>query len=498
MSAASREPRQYGNMRRPTTAGLVSNLTRGQSIALLGQGVVALLLFIFSGSLLVGLAVLTYMAVAVSLIYFKDSHQTTYMTRISERNSTMLARILKTNRYRAALSGSPTLPPPLSATRVTEHEDGFGRSFGLVHYPEAGQVAVTLVCHPIGGGLHDRDTRDGMVAAWGGFGAMFSSQSGVSQYTATVEVGPNDGSTAQIAVEDFIDDDAPEFAKAVTRETTAMGTQRRTETKTRVTVTFEVERNRNKARAGSDDDIAADIAGRLPGIIEQLKFAGAGAVYPATAQDLARTVRIAYDPRIASVMTNAHNTPQDLHLDWSDAGPQAWDAHHDSMEHDGAVSVTWKMSVGPTGTFTDNALDSLLAPHPAIHRKRVTLVRHVIDSGSAENMVNSGYNNASQKANADRSTGADQAEFEIAQAVRREVSTGAALEYFTVIVTATVLDPEDVPNAVYAVESQMSPRARIRTRPMYAAQAVGFATGLGIGFDLKAHSTKNLIKKAVS
>ena len=58
MSATSREPRQYGNMRRPTTAGLVSNLTRGQSLALLGQGVVALLLFIISGSILVGIAVM--------------------------------------------------------------------------------------------------------------------------------------------------------------------------------------------------------------------------------------------------------------------------------------------------------------------------------------------------------------------------------------------------------------------------------------------------------
>lgn len=496
MSTAT-EPRQYGNMRRPTTAGLVSNLTRGQSYALLAQGSIGLFLFMFT-NIWVGVAVVIYMVFAVSLIYFKDSHQTTYMTRISERLSTMFASIRRTNRYRAPLMGKATLPPPLTATRVTEHEDGFGRSFGLIHYPECGQVAVTLMCQPVGGALHDKDTKDNMVASWGAFGAMFSNQAGVDQYTATVEVGPNDGSTARLTVEDFIDPNAPEFAKQVTRETTAMGTQRRTATTTRVTVTFSAERNKNKDQDGADADIAADVAGRLPGIIEQLKFAGAGAVRPATGQDLARIVRTAYDPGIAAVMNDARNSPEDLWVDWNDAGPEAWHAHHDHLEHDGAVSVTWRMSVGPTGTFTHNALDSLLSPHPSIHRKRVTLMRHVIDSGTAESMVNSGYNNAAQKAGADRSTGADQAEFAIAQAVRREVSTGAALEYFTVIITATVLDPADVKNMVYAVESQMAPKARIRTRPMYAAQPIGFATGLGIGFDLSAHSPKNIIKKAVS
>lgn len=497
---STHEKRQYGNFRRPRTAGL-AGMNKEVTIALVLQVAVGFVLAMLT-NIYVLAVVVVYLTIFTALMSVSDRHGITPMTKLSERLRFMFSRRKGWNTYRAPVETGHTPPPSiLTATRVSEHYDGYGRPFGLLHFEHTSQVSVMLVCNPIGGELHDEDTIDTMVAAWGGFGAMFATQSGVDQYTATVEVGPNFGYSATNAVEEFIDPDAPELAQEITRGTTLLGAQTKTSAKSYVSVTFSIPAEAVRATkdpAVLDELTAADVARRLPVMIERLKAAGGGGVRPATPGEVAEHVRVAYDPTLAKSVETARAAKNPMLIDWDDAGPASADAQWDSYVHDSGYSVTFRMTNGPRGTITADSLRSLIGPHPHIHRKRVTLVRHVIDSGRAADIAEWGFNNARVKAESRRATAADLTDRNIAQHVRNEVSSGASIEDFTVLITITVLDPAKLPDAVAAIEHQLAPTARIVTRIMYGAQEVGFIGALGIGADLRAFSPYGAIQKAMS
>lgn len=492
------EKRQYGNFRRPMTAGL-GNLNLGTSLTLMGQVMVGFVLFMLSGSLIVGAVVILWLTVFTALTIFPDKHGITPMQYLTERVSFMRRRAKGLTTYQAAIRGDETTPPPgiLSTVRLTEHRDGHGRIFALIHYLN-GQVAVTLRCHPIGGELHDEETHDRMVASWGGFGAAFANTPGVDQYTAVTEVGPNYGASAIASVEEQMDDEAPELAREINRETTLLGTQSKTSASTYVTVTFSTtaEASRSKDQATRDSLAAADVARRLPGIIQRLKFAGAGSVIPCRAQDIAEEVRVAYDPKMARTVESARVAGNAMHIGWENAGPSFADSPNGkSYIHDSGTSVTFKMTVGPKGTITSDSLRTLIGPHQDIHRKRVTLVRHVIDSGRAADIVEGGFNNARVRAEGPRATASARTDLRIAEAVRNEQAAGAALEDFTVFITVTVLDPNKIDDAVAAIEEQLASSARLTTRIMYGVQDTMFAAALPLGLDLRRHKADTILNK---
>ena len=174
-------------------------------------------------------------------------------------------------------------------------------------------------------------------------------------------------------------------------------------------------------------------------------------------------------------------------LSWGDAGPAAADARADSYWHDGAVSVTWAMSQAPRGEVRENVLARLIAPHGDIARKRVTLLYRVIDPGEAARIVERDLHNAEFRVNsAARPTARAVVEQSAARATAQEEARGAALVNFGMLVTATVLDSEELHSARAAVDN-LAPTARVNLRPVWGSQDSAFAAALPVGLFLPAH-----------
>ena len=72
---------------------------------------------------------------------------------------------------------------------------------------------------------------------------------------------------------------------------------------------------------------------------------------------------------------------------WSEAGPAFAHDLPEHYAHDGAFSMVWQMRDAPPGVFYDHSLKSLLAPHPDIARKRVTVIYRPQSAETARRMV---------------------------------------------------------------------------------------------------------------
>jgi hypothetical protein len=208
---------------------------------------------------------------------------------------------------------------------------------------------------------------------------------------------------------------------------------------------------------------------------------------PVDAQRLCEIVHAAYNPRAAELLEEARAAGAPARLSWGDAGPAAADARADSYWHDGAVSVTWAMSQAPRGEVRENVLARLISPHGDIARKRVTLLYRVIDPGEAARIVERDLHNAEFRVNsAARPTARAVVEQNAAQATAQEEARGAALVNFGMLVTATVLDSEELHSARAAVDN-LAPTARVNLRPVWGSQDSAFAAALPVGLFLPAH-----------
>ena len=69
-----------------------------------------------------------------------------------------------------------------------------------------------------------------------------------------------------------------------------------------------------------------------------------------------------------------------------------------------------------------------------------------------------------------------------------EEAAGAGITLFGMVVTATVLDEEDLPSAKQMVMSQ-SAQARLRMRVALGSQDTAFVAGLPLGIVLPEHTT---------
>ncbi len=171
----------------------------------------------------------------------------------------------------------------------------------------------------------------------------------------------------------------------------------------------------------------------------------------------------------------------------ADVGPVAADAEWGGYRHDEAYSVTYAMTTAPRGQVQSGVLARLLAPHPDIARKRVTLLYRPIDSARAAAIVEADvataqFNATSGSRTSYRAAAATRA----AQATAQEEASGAGLVNFALLVTATVTDDEKRAEARAAVDN-LAATARLRLRPVYGAQASAFAAALPLGIILPKH-----------
>lgn len=485
-----RGPRQYGNYRRPQSAGMLK-LGRLGTFLLFGIVLVSSLLTMVLGFLQAAIfALLGLMLLA--LARKKDADNTTALSRTANRAGWWRARGTGANVYRSGPLGRTEwgtcqLPGLAARSDLSEHTDSYGRRFGMVHMPQTNTFTVTIASAPSGEGLVDEHQVDLWVARWGHWLAELSDEPGLECASVTIETAPDSGTRLRTEVERHLDPNAPPFALAAVREAVETYPAGSSTVRAYVALSYNASLG-NGAPPRKASQVARDIATRLPSLTQALQSTGAGAAKPMNAQELCEVVRAAYDPASATVIDDARMEGRDTGLSWDDVGPAAHQASWDAYRHDSGYSMTWAMTRAPRGIVYSNVLSRLLQPNHAFHRKRVTWLYRPVDSGTAADLVEKDVATAdfNVSAEAPRVTARSALAQQAAKRTAAEEAVGAGLTNFGALVTVTIDDPARAAEASAVVDS-LAPTARLRLRRQYGSQDSAFAAALPIGLILEKH-----------
>lgn len=484
--------RTYGNWRRPQSAGLFGLGSLGTAIMM--GGLVLVVLVTMIAGFLRGLVLFTVLASAMAAVAVKDKHDRSLLDRARTRLGWEAARYRGINLYRSGplgftAWGTYQLPGIAAALRLAEHRDAYGRPFALLFAASTETYTVPLVASPDGASLVDREQVDVWVADWGHWLANLADEPGLVACSVTIETAPDSGHQLRRSVETNIDPGAPEFASTMLREVVAAYPVGSSVTRAWVALTFSAV-SPASGRKRDQQAMGRDLGTRLPGLVDALRATGAGAVRPMAGQELCELVRVAYDPAAATTIDEARTQGDPVGLAWNDVGPSAAVAEWDGYRHDSGYSVTWAMSAAPRGSVQSSVLERLLAPHPDIDRKRVTIIYRPIDAARAAAIVESDLRAAEFVASASKKpTARSMTAARAAAATAAEEAGGAGLVNFAMLVTATVTDVDRAPQARAAIDS-LAATARVRLRPVHGGQAAAFAAALPIGLVLTQHLSR--------
>jgi len=487
--AEQQKPRTYGNWTRPKTAGLLGLGQIGTMVLL--AGTIAAIIGITVGGIVAGLVIASIVGVLLLLVAVRDKHGQSSLARVITRIGWMNTRRKRNHIYRSGPLGrsewgTAQLPGLAAASRLSEHFDSYQRPFALIHVPSTGDYTVVLASNPDGSSLVDQEQVDAWVAEWGYWLASVGEEPGLQAVSVTLETAPDTGHRLRRQVDNNLVDDAPPFSRALLEGVVQAYPAGSAVVKAYIAMTFSAQTRAGSHRR-STDELARELAARLPGLTQSLAATGAGAVKPLSAQELCEVIRIAYDPAIAVDVDRANAAGEPPEIPWPEVGPVAHQANWDSYRHDSALSVTWMMTTAPRGIVPSHILTRLLAPHRDIARKRVTLLYRPIDPGRAAAIVEADANAARFNLTArNRPTQRDQVATNAALATAAEEASGAGLVNFGILLTATVTDVTRVADARAAIDS-LAATARIRVRPVYGSQDSAFAAALPLGLVLPRH-----------
>ncbi len=485
----NRAPRTYGNWRRPTSPGLMGLGSVGTSL-MLGSLVLVVLIVMLVGVLE---AAITFgvLSILMLAVVTKNSHGQSVVSRISTRIGFAAARSRGANVYRSGPIGRTDwgtfqLPGLAAPTRLSEHRDSYGRPFALIYTPATLSYSIVLGTEPDGAALVDPEQVDSWVADWGHWLSNIGDEPGLEAAAVTIETAPDSGTRLRREVSTNIDASAPGFARGMLTDIVDSYPSGSSTVKAYVALTFSATM-RSGGKKRSADDMARELAARIPGLTAGLEATGAGAAHPVAAQELCETVRIAYDPAAAALIDEAHANGETPELTWPDVGPTAAQADWGGYRHDSAYSVTWSMTSAPRGSVQSGVLAKLLAPHRDIARKRITLLYRPIDSARAAAIVEADLSAAQFRATSTAKPSArDSLGIRAAEATAREEASGAGLVEFGVLVTATVDDLDMAADARAAIDN-LAATARLRVRPVFGSQDSAFAAALPLGLVLQKH-----------
>lgn len=486
-ASAGAAVRTYGGWRRARGLGL-GRLTPSQTALLVGTALVTSLTTVIVGvrpGLVLG--VVGVMALGVSLCQRDGISLLDYATA-GARYRWAAAR--GETSYRGGVLArwpqASTLPGVLASTELLDVEvPGRGRC-GLVYDPRTGLMSGTLLLSTGGTLLADSDTAAGYVSAWGSILAGLADTPAVRWATVTVEITPDAGPALRHDVDARRDAGAPALARQVLDELVAAAPAAASRVATRLTVTV----NPDAGLFGADRARSvADGAAATVRILDSINTSAAGAevLRRASAADLIRIVRCAFDPQArhhsAQTWAGAAADPADGGLCWGDAGPVGAEEDPQVYRHEEAYSVSWALLEAPRQQVAHNVLLRLLTP--GTFARRVTLAYRVLERDEAgaelEREQTAADARAAYRARVRRDENArERKDRTLAAAAAAEEAAGAGLAHLALYVTTTVTDPADLPAARAEVENAAG-AARLRLRRMRFAQGAGFAAGLPAG-----------------
>lgn len=482
------EPRRYGNYRKPRSPGLGPLGLAGTVLVFVG--LLGVLFSLILGQIILGVIWFVMVLVTIAVITVRDHHNRTLAQRAANRLAWSKTKRSREHLYRSgpigrARTGTFQLPGVLAATTLHEFADSYGRPFGLLETKAVGHYSVVIACAPDGASLVDQGQIDQWVAAWGQWLAHLTQEPGLVAAAVTVETAPDTGTRLRRQIQSRMDETAPQIAVDMLNEITQEYPVGSARVRAWVSLTFEAKTAGGRRR--SAEDVGRDVATRLPGLTQGLASTGAGPAAPVDALGICEIVRVAYDPAAAVLLDEIHAQGAAPDLTWADAGPTATESSWDSYRHDSAVSRSWLMTSAPRGEVHERILSSLLAPHPDIDRKRVTIIYRPLPPARAVAAVEGDLRAADFRlSSSSRPSARALQDKRAAQATAHEESTGAALVDFGLIVTATVTDPARLVDAASAVDN-LTASARLVIRPAFGAQDSAFAAGLPLGIVLQSH-----------
>ncbi|MGK5558974.1 SCO6880 family protein, partial [Actinomadura kijaniata] len=483
MAAADRNDRTYGNWRKPRSPGIGKLGLLGTLILLFGM-VIAVMSMMLIG-VLAAVVVAVVLAVVLIPLVIQDQHGRTALQAATARLAWWRGRSAGQHLYRSGplgitARGSYRLPGLLAPSRVVDAQDSYGNPFAMVVLPQVGHYTVVLECAADGAALVDQDQIDTWVAYWGQWLGSLAFEPGLAAASVTVETAPDLGNRLRREVQGNISTSAPPLAEQVLTEIVEHYPSGSAQVSTRVALTYSAA-PRPGAKKRSLEEMAREIGTRLPGLSRNLAMTGAGTARAMTAEQLAKAVRLAYDPAAQALLEEAEEP-----LDWNDAGPAAAQEHWDHYEHDSGVSITWGMSEAPRGEVLSNVLTGLMVPHRDVPRKRVTLLYRPYDPATSAMLVERDRKDARFRITSTHAAARDAVAVAAADQTAREEAKGAGLIRFAMLVTATVHHKDDLPAAAAAIDT-LAPPARVRLRRLYGAQAAVFAAALPLGIVLPQH-----------
>ena len=379
----------------------------------------------------------------------------------------------------AAAPVAPTrLPGKLGTSELLEAADSWA-SFGVVK-SAGGLYTIVARCSAEGPWMQDQDRIDAWVANYSAVLSACGQETGLVCAKAITDTAPDPGGRLVAMVDAIRSDDSPALARRVMAETVADLPASSSDNLTYLELTF---KGRQINRKGDQAAILAELARKAPGLVAMMQAAGGGAVDMLTGAELARLVRVAYDPVVAPALERAELEDVPDGIEWKDAGPVAYRDLWAELVHDSGRSITWEMAHAPRSKITEGALAGLLAPHTDFARKRVALLYRPHTPDESTRVAERDANTANFVAQQGKKRPSASAKLvqRAAEQSRQEVAAGAASVRFSLLVTVTVLADGDVAQAVSTVES----RARavpMRLRRCYGAQAAAFAATLPVGF----------------
>jgi hypothetical protein len=486
-TTANSEPRTYGNWRRPTSPG-IGSLGLLATMILLGGTVAAVISAMVYWPLALGMVFLTISALVPMAIhdrYGRNGFQVLLPHMAQTRAARTGTDLYRSGPLSRVPQGQCRLPGLAAGIEALDALDAWGRPFAVLSHPHVGQVTAVIAAASDGAALVDGTEVDNRVAHWGGWLADLGHEPGLVAASVTIEAAPDTGTRLRHEVEHNLDRGSPRLAQDVLASIIDTYPRGSAAMACYVTLTWSTAPRTGTGKRRSLAEMALHIGQRLPGFTRTLGATGAGAARPMSSAELAACCRVSYDP--ASYGAIEVGAQASRSIAWSDAGPVAAQESWDHYRHDSGISSSWFMAKAPAGHVFSNTLAQLLAPHPDIARKRVTLVYRPHDPASAAKTVERDRLDA-QFAAAGKKFGRarDAISKTAADKSAQEEAQGAGLVRFGLIATATVLATSDLELAGVAMEN-MGNASRITLRPAYGCQASAFAATLPLGIVLPSH-----------
>lgn len=386
--------------------------------------------------------------------------------------------------------GRYRLPGIFAATTLHVGTDRLGNEFGMIHRRRGDEYTVVFECYPGGDEALTQHEKDLMTADWGAYLAGLGLPGDIKAATVVIENIPATGLRLAREVEQNIGHSRSDIATQVMRESALYFPSGKSQQLARLAITFEAT---TKERRTDPEEMATELARRLPALYEDLLGAGVEAA-PMSAAQIVAFVHRSYNPSAEGDLEELDVLGEAHGLDWEDAGPATAVTKWDAYRHDGVESVVWEMQSPPDSVFPDSVLKPLLDPHDELTRKRLTMFYRPFTAGDATKKVDREYKDALVALNQGKGvkSAASELRLQATEQARHEQVRGAGLVRYSALMTVTTAAGQDVATASAITES-LAARARLRLRRAYGEQDAAFAAGLGAGVLLSDHSSMSKI-----